>query len=94
ELIAIDTVKGIKDVRIIDDIDVFEMGRIHSMHELDFGQTLKLALAAGLLKKVKIICVPYGSSEDKALRAIEKALISIERAESARRRTCTGHRRG
>lgn len=92
--LIIDTAKGLKGVVVIDDIGKLETGKVLSMHEMDLGQMLKLAAAAGLSKGVKIIAVPADASPKSALCGIAKALTAIAPSESARRTTCKGHRRG
>ncbi len=75
--LIIDTAVGIKDVKLIDDINKLEASKIFSMHEMDLGQTLKLMKAAGLIEKIRIIAVPSKISEEEALDKIEKILRSI-----------------
>ena len=92
--LIIDTAKGVRDVVLIDDMRKLQTGKIFSMHEMDLGQTLRLAAAAGLLKEVKIIAVPANISPKKALDKVVKIITAIGPSGNAKRRTCTGRRRG
>lgn len=58
ELIIIDTVEGVNEVRVFHDIDKIETSPAYSMHDLDLGFTLKLLKKIGTLNKVTIFCVP------------------------------------
>jgi hypothetical protein len=65
ELFIIDTVEGLTDVRLFNNLKEFQSDKLYSMHDFDLGFNLKLFEKLGMLKKVKIIGVPMKNiSED------------------------------
>jgi len=76
ELIIIDTVEGIDEVMVIDDIDKIKTEKIYSLHDFDLGYNLKLLQKLGELESVKIIGVPMEGDEEKILIQIINLLIS------------------
>lgn len=79
ELIIIDTVIGIKKVRVISDIDKIETGKRYSLHDFDLGFNLKLLKKAGRIDSVTIICIPAGISEEKAYDGAAEILRKLLR---------------
>jgi hypothetical protein len=69
-LIIIDTVKGIKKVEMIDDIDKIVSEKIYSMHDFDLGQNLKLMKKMKMIDSVRILGVPMNYDEGKAFLEI------------------------
>lgn len=76
ELIIIDTVEGINEVKILEDIEKIQSDDKYSVHDYDLGMHLKLLQKLDLLKKVLIYCVPMDGDEEKTFIELEK-LISI-----------------
>ncbi len=76
-LTIIDTVVGIYDVKIIDDLDIIVSDKAYSLHDFDLGINLKLMKKAGKLDKVQVIGVPQDMTEEKALEEISKLLLNI-----------------
>ncbi len=74
ELFIIDTVEGIKDVILIEDLDQIKNDPKYSMHDFDLGFNLKLLKKIGALQKVKIIGVPMEMNEKTALKKINQLL--------------------
>ena len=74
ELVIIDTVKGIKNVAVIYDIEKLETEKIYSMHDFDLAFNLKLLKKIGRLGKLTILGVPPDYSEKKALRELKKII--------------------
>jgi Ni,Fe-hydrogenase maturation factor len=72
ELIVIDTVEGIENVVLIDDIEKLETAKIHSLHDFDLAFNLKLLQKIGRLKSVKIFGVPMSGDEEKVLEQLEE----------------------
>jgi hypothetical protein len=65
DIVILDVVKGITDVRILEDIDRIKEFYPVSAHDFDLGTELKLRKAVGELGKVTIIGVPMeGDIED------------------------------
>lgn len=58
DLIIIDTVEGLKEPRIFDDIDAFASQKTYSMHDFDLGWSLKLYKKLQMFKTIKIIGIP------------------------------------
>ena len=74
ELIIIDTVEGIENVVLIDDIKKLETGKIYSLHDFDLAFNLKLLQKIGRLKKVKVFGVPMKGDEKEILEQLEKMM--------------------
>lgn len=67
EFVAIDTVEGIKDVAIFDDLAQFAAAPHVTMHDFDALTNLRYLQKLGKLKKVKIIGIPATIPESEAL---------------------------
>jgi len=74
ELNIIDTVKGIKKVELIEDIDKIVTDKIYSMHDFDLGYNLKLLKKMKMIDKVKIFGVPMSISEEEAFLELCKLI--------------------
>lgn len=70
ELIIIDTVEGINEVRILNDINKIQHEPKYSMHDFDLGFNLKLLHKIGDLKKITIFCVPMRIKKQVALEQL------------------------
>lgn len=70
ELLIIDTIEGINEVMIIDDIDKIKTESIYTLHDFDLGFNLKLLKKIGELEKVKIIGVPMEGDEKKIFKQV------------------------
>lgn len=77
ELLIIDTVMGIKNVVVIDDIDKIQLSPTCSLHDFDLGYNLRLLKKIGKLKNVIIFGIPPNINEEEALRQLTK-LIKIK----------------
>lgn len=78
ELIILDVVKGIKEPKIINEIDDLILDKSLTCHDLDLGFYLKLMKECGKISKAKIIGLPYGNSNIKELTIeVEKLLSQI-----------------
>lgn len=78
ELNIIDTVKGIKKVELIEDIDKIITNKIYSMHDFDLGYNLKLLKRMKMIEKVRIFGIPSGMKEKEALKELCDAIKSIK----------------
>lgn len=78
ELTAIDTVEGIKNVTLFDDLTKFQPSPRISMHDFDALANLRLMQKIGRIKKIKIIGLPPTISEKKALPEIISLLSSSQ----------------
>ncbi len=74
ELIIIDTVVGIDEVVIINNVEKLEIEKIYSMHDFDLAFNLKLLKKIGKLKKVAIFGVPPELNKQTALEQLLKKL--------------------
>jgi hypothetical protein len=70
DLNIIDTVKGIKKVMVIGDIDKISISKVYSMHDFDLGQNLKLMKKTGMIDRVSIYGIPMGMKESEALSGV------------------------
>jgi len=74
ELNIIDTVKGIKKVEIIEDIDKIITEKVYSMHDFDLGYNLKLLKKMKMIDKVRIFGIPAKISEKEAFKNLKKLI--------------------
>ncbi len=93
DLIIIDAAAGIDRVVLLDDLSALEGGKIYSMHDFDLSLTLKLLKKMGALDSIRIIAVPSGFSERRAVPACSRLLSSLLSG-SASRSSCRGRRPG
>lgn len=70
ELTIIDTVEGINEVKILQDISKIKTENKYSVHDYDLGMHLLLLQKLGTLKKVKIFCVPMDIKKEEALKQL------------------------
>ena len=77
ELNIIDTVKGIKKVELIEDIDKIITDKIYSMHDFDLGYNLKLMKKMKMIDSVRIFGIPMGMDEKKAFTGLCGLIKSI-----------------
>lgn len=73
-LIIIDTVMGINEVIVINDIEKLKTDKIYSMHDFDLAFNLKLLKKIGKLKKVTIFGVPSKINKKIALEQLVKSI--------------------
>ena len=74
ELVIIDTIEGISEVVVVDDIDKIQIAPLYSLHDFDLGFNLKLLKKIGELDRVKIIGVPMEGDEDKIINQLLKKI--------------------
>jgi hypothetical protein len=74
ELNIIDTVKGIKKVELIEDIDKIITDKIYSMHDFDLGYNLKLLKKMKMIDSVRIFGIPSGMKEKEAFLELCKVI--------------------
>jgi Ni,Fe-hydrogenase maturation factor len=77
ELNIIDTVKGIKKVELIEDIDKIVTDKIYSMHDFDLGYNLKLLKKMKMIDKVRIFGIPMEISEKKIFLELCKIITKV-----------------
>jgi 8-oxo-dGTP diphosphatase len=78
ELNIIDTVKGIKKVEIIEDIDKIVSDKIYSTHDFDLGYNLKLWKKMGMIDKARILGVPSSMKDEDALEQLTRNIEFLE----------------
>jgi Ni,Fe-hydrogenase maturation factor len=76
-LVIIDTVMGIKGVKVFSDLDSFSSNVIYSPHDYDFLFELKLNKKLGKLKKVRIIGVSPDLNEEDAFEKIKNEIRKL-----------------
>ncbi|MEE9525519.1 MAG: hypothetical protein V3V78_02830 [Candidatus Woesearchaeota archaeon] len=76
DLIIMDVVKDIKQVKIITDIDQLKANKLYSLHDFDLGFFLKLLKETGKIKTIKIIGIPQTGNKEKIKQEIYSQLIS------------------
>jgi Ni,Fe-hydrogenase maturation factor len=77
KLTIIDTIEGIKNIVVIDDIDILETNKLYSLHDFDLAFNLKLLEKIGHLEKVRIIGVPIGGNEEETLEQLTDAVFNF-----------------
>jgi len=70
-IIIIDAVKGIENIKIINNLDELKTTKTTTMHDFDLGNTLKLLKELNKVKDVTIIGLPY----EKELTKFDKENI-------------------
>lgn len=77
DLVAIDTVQGIGEVAVFDDLEKFAPAPRLTMHDFDALLNLRYLKKLGKLKSVKIIAVPSGLEEGRAAADIAEVLRKL-----------------
>ena len=78
ELTIIDTVLGIDEIKIFEDLKSFSKSPNISLHDFDVYSNLRYLEKLEHLKKIKIIGIPPIISQEKAVEEISKILKSLE----------------
>ncbi len=77
QLIIIDVIKGIKDIKLITDLNKLKPTKTSTLHDFDLANTLKLLKSLGKLDKVLIIGIPYARIIDnKDIKKIVQLISS------------------
>jgi len=74
EMIILDTVIGIKEITIFDDLEKFSKTPRVSMHDFDALSNIRYLYKLGKIKKIKIIAIPPSLEESEAVKKIAKVL--------------------
>jgi hypothetical protein len=77
KLVVIDTVEGINEVTIFDDLTKFAAAPRVTMHDFDALTNLRYLQKLGKLKKVKIIGIPVVMPEEEAFHEVFALLEKI-----------------
>lgn len=77
EFIIIDSVVGIKEVKIFDSLDKFLSAPRVSMHDFDALTNLQYLWKLGKIKKMKIIGLPPDMDESEAFKKVSKNISKI-----------------
>lgn len=70
EITIIDSIKGLKKILVIRDLDRLNETKTTTMHDFDLGTVLKLLRETGQVKKFKIIGIPCSMKKDEAKKKI------------------------
>jgi hypothetical protein len=76
EFIIIDTIIGIKGIKVFDNLSKFLSSPRVSMHDFDFLTNLQYLTKLGKIKKIKIIGIPPNMDETKAIKKISEILFA------------------
>jgi len=74
DLVILDTVRGLTQVRVFDDLDAFADSPRVTLHDFDLGTTLKWLRKLGKLPAIRIVGIPVGISPEEAIRQLEPIL--------------------
>lgn len=77
-LIVLDTVVGINEVKIFDNLDEFSAAPRVGMHDFDALANLKFLQKLGKIKKIKIIGLPPGIDEKEVFKKAKKIFEKLE----------------
>ncbi len=72
--IIIDVAEGIETPIILNDVNELITNQIHTMHDFDIAQNLKLMKKVGLIESIRIYAIPFNYTERKALNWLVKTL--------------------
>ena len=75
EAVILDVAQGIEKVELFNDLGGLEFSVIFSLHDFDLGFFLKLLKETGKIKNVRMIGIPQGYDEKKAVDEV-KAIVS------------------
>ncbi len=78
ELVILDSVHGIKEVKLFDDISQFIDSPRYSLHDFDLLSYLKLLKKIGAITKVTIIGVPEKGNKKKITDEICESIRRLE----------------
>lgn len=73
-IIILDVVKGLKKVEIIEDLEKLDRRTIFSLHDFDLSHELKILKKIGMIKKVRIIGIPYKLNERNSIDQLRNIL--------------------
>jgi len=76
ELVILDAVRGLGNVRVFDSADEFKKVKSLTAHDMDIGNTLMILKEMGMLGKVKVIGIPAASDPIKSVKEVRKILSS------------------
>lgn len=74
EFVIIDTVIGIKGVKVFNNLSKFLSTPRVSMHDFDFLTNLQYLTKLGKIKKIKIIGIPPDMKESEAIKKVSATL--------------------
>ena len=80
DLVILDAAQGIEKVVLIDDLASLQQTKAYSMHDFDLPITLLLLMKLKAIDSVRIIAVPMGYEEKKAVEeagGIISGLLSV-----------------
>ena len=77
EIIIMDVVKGIHEVKVLDDISRIESGAISSSHDFDLGFFLRLMKELGKIEKIQVIALPMDGDEGEISNQVMDCLKRI-----------------
>ena len=76
KLIMIDTVEGLDEPRIFNDIEQFITQKHYSMHDFDLGWQLKLYKKLRMVEEIQIIGVPEKGELKRIVEKVKKLISS------------------
>jgi len=76
EILIMDVVKGIDEVKVFEDIEALKDTRSLSLHDVDVGFLLKLMSETKAIKGVKIIGLPQKGETDEIKQQVSQILVN------------------
>ncbi len=74
QITVMDTVEGIKDVRLFNGLESFVSAPRNSVHDFDALASLRMLQKLGKVRKVLVIGIPSGADEKKTLDQVSAIL--------------------
>ena len=74
DVVVLDTVEGISDVVLFDDLEKFIPAPRLSMHDFDALANVRFLKKLGKIKSVKVIGVPFGTGEQDVFEKVVRIL--------------------
>ena len=76
ELMVMDVVRGLHQVKWLEDLSALKRGGVCSLHDFDFAFFIEMMLAKGDCKKFKILGIPMQYRPEKA---VDEARVLLEK---------------
>jgi len=77
KLIVIDTVMGINEIKVFDNLDSFSASPSVTMHDFDVLANLRFLKKLGKLSEIKIVGIPPTISEQEAFETVKAILAPL-----------------
>ncbi|MBR9693159.1 hypothetical protein GOV07_04505 [Candidatus Woesearchaeota archaeon] len=77
QAVIIDAAMGVKEPRLIEDLDRIKLGNLCSLHDFDMAFFMKLLKRIGQLDQVRIIALPMHATVEEVLPKVQDILHNL-----------------